>query len=155
TGPNPRGAVIWLHGLGADGHDFEPLVPELVGPADVPLRFVFPHAPVRPVTWNGGVRMRAWYDIFAIDRKAHQDESGLRASDAAVRQLIRGENDRGIPADHIVLAGFSQGGAQAQFTGLRYPEKLAGILGLSCYLPLAGALPAERETANQNTPIFL
>jgi phospholipase/carboxylesterase len=155
TGRRPRASVIWLHGLGADGHDFEPVVPELVGPRERALRFVFPHAPVRPVTINNGYRMRAWYDISGIDRSAVEDEAGIRGADAIVRGLIARENERGIPASSIVLAGFSQGGAMALFTGLRYPEKLAGMIGLSCYLLLAAALDAERNPVNQSTPILM
>ena len=155
TGRNPQAAVIWLHGLGADGHDFEPIVPELVRPTDRPLRFVFPHAPMRPVTLNGGYVMRAWYDIIAIDRRAAEDGQGIRASQALVTELIRGENARGIPSERIVVAGFSQGGAMALFCGTRYPERLAGIIGLSCYQVLATQFDAERLPANQNTPIFL
>jgi phospholipase/carboxylesterase len=155
TGPNPHAAIIWLHGLGADGHDFEPIVPELVQPSERALRFVFPHAPMRPVTVNGGYVMRAWYDIIALDRRAAEDESGIRASQALITEMIRRENARGILTERIVLAGFSQGGAMALFSGTRYPERLAGIIGLSCYLPLAGRFDAERLPANQATPIFL
>jgi len=155
TGRNPQATVIWLHGLGADGHDFEPIVPELVRPSDRPLRFVFPHAPVRPVTLNGGYAMRAWYDIIAIDRRAAEDEQGIRASQALVTELVRRENARGIPTEGVVLAGFSQGGAMALFCGTRYPERLAGILALSCYQVLATRFDAERLPANQATPIFL
>ena len=155
TGRNPQAAIIWLHGLGADGHDFEPIVPELVRPTDRPLRFVFPHAPMRPVTLNGGYVMRAWYDIIAIDRRAAEDEQGIRASQALVTELIRGENARGIPSERIVLAGFSQGGAMALFCGTRYPQRLAGIIGLSCYQVLATRFDAERLPANQDTRIFL
>jgi phospholipase/carboxylesterase len=155
TGRNPQAAVIWLHGLGADGHDFEPIAPELVRPSDRPLRFVFPHAPVRPVTLNGGYAMRAWYDIIAIDRRVAEDEQGIRASQALVTELIRRENARGIPTERIVLAGFSQGGAMALFCGTRYPQRLAGILALSCYQVLATRFDAERLPANQATPIFL
>ncbi len=155
TGANPTAAVIWLHGLGADGHDFEPIVPELVRPGERALRFVFPHAPIRPVTLNGGFAMRAWYDIVSLERRGPEDQSGIRASQATVEELIRRENARGIATSRIVLAGFSQGGSLALFTGLRYGEKLAGIMGLSCYLLLAGRLAAERGTANQSTPIFL
>jgi len=154
TGARPTGTVLWLHGLGADGHDFEPLVPELVRADERPLRFLFPHAPVRPVTINGGMAMRAWYDIVTFDR-ARQDEAGIRASGAAVAALLRRENERGIPTSRIVLAGFSQGGAISLFAGLRYPEALAGIMGLSCYLPLDASLAGERAAANQHTPIFL
>jgi phospholipase/carboxylesterase len=155
TSDHPEASVIWLHGLGADGHDFEPIVPALVGPKEPGVRFVFPHAPVRPVSLNGGMAMRAWYDIIGIDRHAQQDEAGVRASDAQVRALIQRENDRGIPTDRIVLAGFSQGGAMALFTGLRYPHKLAGVMGLSCYMVLAPTLDAERHAANQHTPFFM
>ncbi|HVH82909.1 MAG TPA: hypothetical protein VM713_01205 [Steroidobacteraceae bacterium] len=155
TGANPTAAVIWLHGLGADGHDFEPIVPELVSPGERALRFVFPHAPIRPVTLNGGFAMRAWYDIVSLERRGPEDEAGIRASQAAVETLIRRENARGIATSRIVLAGFSQGGSVALFAGTRYGEKLAGIMGLSCYLLLAGRLAAERGSANQATPIFL
>ena len=155
TGANPTGAVIWLHGLGADGHDFEPIVPELVRAGERALRFVFPHAPIRPVTLNGGFAMRAWYDIVSLERRGPEDEAGIRASQATVEALIRRENARGIATSRIVLAGFSQGGSVALFAGTRYAEKLAGIMGLSCYLLLAGQLAAERSSANQATPIFL
>ena len=155
TGVNPAAAVIWLHGLGADGHDFEPIVPELVGPGERALRFVFPHAPIRPVTLNGGFAMRAWYDIVSLERRSPEDEPGIRASQATVEALIQRENARGIPAARIVLAGFSQGGALALFTGTRYREKLAGIMGLSCYLLLGGRLAAERSAANRSTPVLL
>jgi phospholipase/carboxylesterase len=155
TGPDPTGSVIWMHGLGADGHDFEPIVPELVGPGERSLRFVFPHAPIRPVTINNGYSMRAWYDIIGIDRQSRQDEAGIRGSDAGVRALIRRENERGIPTDRIVLAGFSQGSAMALFSGTRYPEKLAGLMGLSGYMVLAPKFDAERDNANQTVPIFL
>jgi phospholipase/carboxylesterase len=155
TGRDPAGAVIWLHGLGADGHDFEPIVPELVRPGERALRFIFPHAPIRPVTLNGGYAMRAWYDIIALDRRAPQDESGIRASQATIDTLIRREGARGIASERIVLAGFSQGGALALFTATRYPHKLAGIMGLSCYQLLAQRFDAERLPANQATPIFL
>ena len=155
TGPNPVGSIIWMHGLGADGHDFEPIVPELVRPGERALRFVFPNAPVRPVTLNRGYPMRAWYDIMGLERGVAQDEVGIRGSHAAVEALIRRENERGIATNRIVLAGFSQGGAMALYSGTRYPEKLAGIMGLSCYMLLESYLAAERTTANQTTPIFL
>jgi phospholipase/carboxylesterase len=155
TGPNPTASVIWLHGLGADGHDFEPAVPALAPPGARAWRFVFPHAPVRAVTLNGGANMRAWYDIRGFDRHLAQDESGVRASDAAIRALIRRENERGIATRRVVLAGFSQGGAMALYTGTRLPEPLAAIIGLSCYLLLADSFAAERQAANQGTPIFL
>ena len=149
TGPNPQAAVIWLHGLGADGHDFEPIVPELE--LEKPVRFVFPHAPIRPVTINQGMRMRAWYDILQLGGGA-EDETGLRASQQLTEELIRAQ---GLPAHRIVLAGFSQGGAIVLLTGLRYPERLAGVMALSTYLPLAGTLAAERSAANTETPIFM
>ena len=155
TGRNPTAAVIWLHGLGADGRDFEPIVPELVRPGEPALRFVFPNAPVRPVTLNGGYPMRAWYDIAALDRRTTEDERGIRESQATIDALIRRENARGVASEHIVLAGFSQGGAMALFAGVRYRQKLAGIMGLSCYLLLASRLATERVAANQATPIFL
>ena len=155
TGRNPQVSVIWLHGLGADGHDFEPIVPELVQRSERAVRFVFPHAPIRPVTLNGGYAMRAWYDIIALDRRAEEDVNGIRASQELVTAWIRRENASGIPSERIVLAGFSQGGAMALYSGTRYPERLAGIIGLSCYQPLAGRLDAERLAANQATPIFL
>lgn len=154
TGADPRYSVIWLHGLGADGNDFAPIVPELISPAWPALRFVFPHAPVQPVTVNGGAPMRAWYDIVGFDLVSRQDEAGMRSSIAAVEALIEREHARGVPSERIVLAGFSQGGAIALAAGLRHAEKLAGIVALSTYLPLAPALPAERSAANSATPIF-
>jgi phospholipase/carboxylesterase len=155
TGRAPTGSVIWMHGLGADGHDFEPIVPELVQRGERPLRFIFPHAPIRPVTINGGYPMRAWYDIAAIDRRTAEDDSGIRTSQAVIDTLVRRENSRGVASERIVLAGFSQGGAMAVFAGTRFPEKLAGIMGLSCYLLLEPQLLTERSTANQSTPVFL
>jgi phospholipase/carboxylesterase len=155
TGRNPTGTVLWLHGLGADGHDFAPIVPQLVTPDERPLRFIFPHAPVRAVTVNGGASMRAWYDILGFNRGIPQDEVGIRASDAEVGALIRRENQRGIATSRIVLGGFSQGGAISLFSGPRCPEKLAGIMGLSCYMLLEDLLPTERTRANFQTPIFL
>ncbi|HLV28126.1 MAG TPA: dienelactone hydrolase family protein [Burkholderiaceae bacterium] len=155
TGPEPRYSVIWLHGLGADGNDFAPIVPELGLDGVGPLRFVFPHAPQRPVTINNGMVMRAWYDIYMMDLVRREDEAGLRESQQAVEALIARENARGIPTANIVLAGFSQGCAMALQTGLRYPEKLAGIIGLSGYLPLAAQTEGERNAANNATPIFL
>ena len=155
TGRNPNAAVIWLHGLGADGHDFEPIVPQLAQGQKRALRFVFPHAPVRPVTLNNGYAMRAWYDIAALNRAAAEDERGIRASQNTIDALIRRENARGIASERIVLAGFSQGGAMALFAGTRQAQKLAGIIGLSCYLVLAARLLAERNPANDATPIFL
>jgi len=155
TGPNPVATIIWMHGLGADGHDFEPIVPELVRRGERSLRFVFPHAPVRAVTLNNGYRMRAWYDIVSIQRGAAQDDVGIRASYTIVEALIRRENERGIPSSKIVLAGFSQGGAMALYSGTLYPEKLAGIMGLSCYMLLESSFAAERAAVNHATPIFL
>jgi phospholipase/carboxylesterase len=155
TAPRPNAAVIWLHGLGADGHDFEPMVPELVRRGERAWRFIFPHAAPRPVTINGGMTMRAWYDIRGVDRKAKEDETGFRETDLAVRQLIDREVARGIPANRIVLAGFSQGGAVCLYTAPRYPERLAGVMVLSAYLPLANRLDAERAPANTGTPIFM
>jgi len=148
-------SVVLLHGLGADGHDFESLVPELRLPPSPAIRWVFPHAPVRPVTLNGGYRMRAWYDILGLDRQAAQDERGVRESAEMAAALIRRENERGVPSDRIVLAGFSQGGAIALFAGLRHPERLAGILALSTYLPLDSSLAAEAHPANAAVPIFM
>jgi len=154
TAANPRYSILWLHGLGADGHDFAPIVPELVA-ADWPaLRFVFPHAPVRPVTINGGMPMRAWYDIHGFDLLAQQDEAGIRASIAATEALIGRERERGVPDERIFLAGFSQGGAIALAAGLRHASRLAGIVALSTYLPIADTLAAERSAANADVPIF-
>jgi phospholipase/carboxylesterase len=153
TGEAPRLAVIWLHGLGADGHDFEPIVPELELP--FAARFVFPHAPVRRITVNGGAAMRGWYDIFGWGREVRQDEAGIRDSAAAVTQLIEREVARGMPAERVVLAGFSQGGAIALHLGLREPRRLAGILALSTYLPVAATLAAEKSAANAAVPIFM
>jgi phospholipase/carboxylesterase len=155
SSPNPTTSVIWLHGLGADGNDFVPIVRELDLRDCPPIRFVFPHAPTMPVTINGGYVMRAWYDILGTDLVRREDESGLRKSQAAVEQLITREKARGIPAERIVLAGFSQGCAMTLQTGLRYPEKLAGLLCLSGYLPLNEMVAAERHAANQHTPIFM
>ena len=152
TGPSPLGAVIWLHGLGADGHDFEPVVPELE--LEKPVRFVFPHAPIRPVTINMGMRMRDWYDIFQFGGGA-EDATGIRASQKIVEELIEREKRRGLTAKQIVLAGFSQGGAIVLHTGLRYPERLAGILALSTYLPLASSVESEVSKANRNIPVFM
>lgn len=144
-----------MHGLGADGNDFVPVVPELQLGDLGPVRFLFPHAPIQPVTINNGMSMRAWYDIYMADLVRREDETGLRASQQAIEALISREKARNIPAERIVLAGFSQGCAMALQTGLRHPEKLAGIIGLSGYLPLAAATQSERHPANQDTPIFL
>ena len=154
TGPAPSASVIWMHGLGADGHDFEPIVPELGLPGALQVRFIFPNAPVRPVTLNMGMAMRAWYDIIEIGG-GREDGEGLRASQAAIEQLIAAEVARGIPASRIVLAGFSQGGAIAFQTGLRHPQRLAGIMALSTYLPLAGTVEDERSEANRDLPVFM
>jgi phospholipase/carboxylesterase len=155
TGATPNAAIIWLHGLGADGHDFEPIVPELVRPGERAWRFVFPNAPVRPVTLNGGMAMRAWYDIKGLDRLAAEDVAGFRDSDRQVRDLIAREGERGIAANRIVLAGFSQGGAVSLYTATRLPQALAGVMALSCYLPRHGAFAEERAPANDATPIFM
>lgn len=154
TGPNPKASVIWLHGLGADGHDFEPIVPELRLPAELPLRFVFPHAPVRPVTLNGGMPMRAWFDIVKIGVNQPRDVQGMLASRHAVEELIARENHRGVPTARIVLAGFSQGGAVALFSGLQHADKLAGIMALSTWLPADEGLDLRLSSANLATPIF-
>jgi phospholipase/carboxylesterase len=154
TAPHPTHSVIWLHGLGADGNDFAPIVPQLVDRGWPSLRFVFPHAPVRPVTINNGMSMRAWYDIAAFDLNARQDEAGMRASVDEVETLIAREHQRGVPSERILLAGFSQGGAIALAAGLRHAEKLAGIIALSTYLPTHVALASERSAANAAIPIF-
>jgi phospholipase/carboxylesterase len=151
----PDACVIWLHGLGADGHDFLPLVPELRLPASAAPRFVFPHAPVRAVTINNGMRMRAWYDIRELAAGGLEDEAGIRDSAARLTARIRAERDAGIPADRILLAGFSQGGAIALHTALRHPEPLAGLLALSTYLPLAGTLPKEAANSHLHLPILM
>lgn len=148
-------AVIWLHGLGADGHDFVPLLPELRLPSHLAVRFVFPHAPVRPVTVNNGWPMRAWYDIRSLDASGRDDAEGIADSAARVRALIAAEQARGIASRRIVLAGFSQGGAVVLHTGLREPQALAGILALSTYLPLRERLVAEMPAANCQVPILM
>ena len=151
----PSAAVIWLHGLGADGHDFASLVPELDLSGCPPIRFIFPHAPSMPVTVNGGYVMPAWYDILGPNLISQQDAAGIQASERAIVALIAHEVARGIPAEHIVLAGFSQGCAMALHTGLRLPHRLAGIMALSGYLPLVDRLAAERHPANAQTPVFM
>ena len=151
----PRASIIWLHGLGADGHDFEPLIPQLDIVDTLGVRVVLPHAPRRPVTINGGMLMPAWYDIAAANFSRGQDSEGIRASEQQLRALIAREVELGIPAAQVLLAGFSQGGAIALHTGLRYPEPLAGILALSTYLPLAARLEAEMSTANRTIPIMM
>jgi phospholipase/carboxylesterase len=155
TGPPVRAAIIWMHGLGADGHDFEPIVPELDLPDGLGVRFVFPHAPPRPVTINGGAVMRAWYDVTGLGGVRREDESGVRASQRDIEALIEREKKRGLAAGQIILAGFSQGGAMALQTGLRHPERLAGLVVLSSFLPLANALAAEVSPANREVPIFM
>jgi phospholipase/carboxylesterase len=148
-------SVIWLHGLGADGHDFEPIVPELDLPDALAVRFVFPHAPMQAVTINGGAVMRAWYDVYALQGQRREDADGVRASQVRVEELIAREKSRGVQASRIVLAGFSQGGAIALQTGLRHGERLAGIMALSTYLPIASTLAAEAAAANRAGPIFM
>ena len=150
-----RASVIWLHGLGADGHDFEPVVPELGLPDQLGIRYIFPHAPVRPVTINGGMAMRAWYDVKSADLCRQEDVVSIEASSHLLTDYIDAEIALGIPSDHIVIAGFSQGGAIALHTGLRHRERLAGIMALSCYLPVAGTLAAEAHAANRGVPVFM
>ncbi len=165
TAPNPDAAVIWMHGLGADGSDFVPVVPELRLPKTLAVRFIFPHAPRIPVTWNGGYVMRAWYDIESVEEgsvtgdgaghgKRHADAAGVRASCDTVRDLIARENTRGVPTDRIVLAGFSQGGAIAYTAGLTHPEKLAGVVALSTYLPVPSIITEASVAASRATPVF-
>jgi len=148
-------SVIWLHGLGADGHDFVPIVPELRLPASLAVRFVFPHAPMRPVTINNGMRMRAWYDIKDLSASGVPDEAGIRDSAAILAKFIQRERDAGIEARRIVIAGFSQGGAIALHAALRHPERLAGVMALSAYIPLRSALAAEAASANRDIPILM
>jgi phospholipase/carboxylesterase len=155
TGADPVGTVIWMHGLGADGWDFVPIVRELPLPEELALRFIFPHAPVQPVTINNGVQMRAWYDISMNDISRLPDEKGIRESQASVERLIARERSRGVDTSRIVLAGFSQGGAIALQVGLRHADRLAGIAALSTYLPLENSLDAEAAAANRATPIFM
>jgi phospholipase/carboxylesterase len=151
TAEDPVGSVIWLHGLGADGHDFEPIVPELQ--LSVPLRFVFPHAPVRPVTINGGMSMRAWYDIVSFDAEGRADADGVRASTALLEALIEREVARGIPAERIVIAGFSQGGAIAINAAMHARRKLAGLMALSTYIAVPGA--AVDGAGHRDLPVFM
>ncbi len=148
-------AVVLMHGLGADGHDFESVVPELRLGEGSALRWVFPHAPVRAVSISGGYRMRAWYDIVGLSSRSPEDEAGIRDSAQSIDRLIEREARRGIPAERVVLAGFSQGGALALHTALRYPQRLAGVIALSTYLPLARRLPAEAHPANAAVAIFM
>jgi phospholipase/carboxylesterase len=155
TKQNPNSSVIWLHGLGADGHDFESLVSELNLPNETAIRFIFPHAPVAPVTINGGYPMRSWFDILGLDKTANQDEVGIRRAQGAINQLIDQVAAAGIATNRIILGGFSQGGALALHTALRYPQKLAGAIGLSTYLPLAESAPNEKHLNNHELDIFL
>lgn len=159
TGPDPLGSVIWLHGLGADGHDFEAIVPELRWPADMPLRFVFPHAPVRPVTINNGMQMRAWYDIRSLDADGRADEAGIRASSKTLDDLVAAEEARGIGADKIVVAGFSQGGVIVLHNALRSTKRLAGLMALSTYMPLPRTIAAEvaenPDCQDRSLPVFM
>jgi phospholipase/carboxylesterase len=159
TGAPAEGSVIWLHGLGADGHDFEPIVPELGLAGQRNLRFVFPHAPLRPVTINGGMTMRAWYDVLTLERGGPQDEAGIRDSSGLLEMLIEREHEREIPYEKIVLAGFSQGGAIALHTALRYPQRLAGLMALSTWLPLSDCIDQEvvqnADAQTQDLPIFM
>lgn len=155
TGPDPRYSVIWMHGLGADGSDFEPVVPALALPCSPAVRFLFPHAPYRAVTCNAGYVMRAWYDIVSLAPHSRQiDEAGLLESRTLVRQLIQREADRGVPGERVILAGFSQGGAVAYLTGLTHPTPLAGIIALSTYIPSPGLLVDGFVEANRQVPVF-
>ena len=153
TAPDPEGSIIWLHGLGADGHDFEPIIPELRLPGSLALRFVFPHAPVRPVTLNGGMAMRAWYDIISLDRSGPVDDAGINESSGILESLIEREEQRGIDRERIVVAGFSQGGAIAINTVLRAQGKLGGLLALSTWLALPDA--ANGEVFDTSLPVFM
>jgi len=151
----PEASVIWLHGLGADGHDFEPIVPHLGSAVTERTRFIFPHAPMRPVTINGGFVMRAWYDVVDVDIARRADAAGVHESEKILRGYIDAEVASGVPAERIIVAGFSQGGAIALHGCLRYPERLAGVLGISCYLPLRATIAEGRAPANATTPIFM
>lgn len=155
TADNPTASVIWLHGLGADGHDFEALVPQLNLPKTLAIRFIFPHAPNRPITLNNNYVMRGWYDICSLEFNQQEDAEGIQQSSLEITQLIKQENERGIPCQRILLAGFSQGGAVVLHTALRYPEKLAGVMALSTYLPLHKTFENEMSSANKNLPIFM
>lgn len=155
TGPRPSASMIWLHGVGADGHHFEPLASQLTGPSTPSMRFIFPHAPVRRITLCNGESMRAWYDLRNVDRQLQQDEEAIRASCAAVSVLLQREQERGIPSRRIVLGGFSQGAALSLFTGPRFPAKLAAIIALSGYRLIASSFATERQPCNQHTPVFL
>ena len=155
TGAKPLYSIIWLHGLGADGNDFAPIVPQLVQPDWPAVRFVFPHAPVRSVTINGGARMRAWYDILGLEIAQRQDERGVRESSAFVDTLIEREATRGVPSNRVFVVGFSQGGAIALAAGLRHRDRLAGIVALSTYLPIAERTAEEASAANRGLPVFM
>jgi len=155
TGDNPRLSIIWMHGLGADANDFVSAVPALSLGPDRPIRFIFPNAPQRPVTINGGMVMRAWFDVLGVDMDSRVDEQGVRESAAAIELLIQKEIERGVPADRIILAGFSQGGAVALFCSLRFPQKLAGVIALSTYLPVRGRVGVEASEDNRSTSIFM
>jgi phospholipase/carboxylesterase len=155
TGKNPNRSVIWLHGLGADGHDFEPIVPELLRPGFPAIRFIFPHAPVQPVSINGGMAMRAWYDLYGADLAAREDETGILASVKLVHGLLDRERDAGVRSEHLLLAGFSQGGAITLAAGLRYGHSLGGLIALSTYLPLRAQAAETMHTANLKTPVFM
>jgi len=150
-----QASVIWMHGLGADGYDFANIVPELHLSPSLPIRFIFPHAPMQPVSLNRGMVMRSWFDIAALHEDALEDDTGLRQAATWVDELIKQEQQRGIPMDRILLAGFSQGGALALYAGLRYPQPLGGIIALSTYLPLGNKLAAEASSANKQIPIFM
>lgn len=154
TGNNPDYLIIWLHGLGADGHDFEPVVPQFNNP-DLTFKFIFPHAPVQPVTINGGMAMRAWYDITAMDINRQVDEAGLNQSAQLVNALIKEQLDNGFTADQIILAGFSQGGALALHMALSGQHKLAAVIALSCYLPIPQVLDKSGSAHNKSTPFFM
>ncbi|MFM9913985.1 MAG: alpha/beta hydrolase [Methylophilaceae bacterium] len=153
SAPNPQHSIIWLHGLGADGGDFLPIAQELG--LEKPVRFIFPHAPTMPVTINGGYVMRTWYDIFSLEIGSPQDDAGIRRSQAEIEMLIAQEVARGVTSENILLAGFSQGGAIVLHTALRHPQKLAGVLALSTYLPLHATVESERSVANTDIPIFM
>lgn len=155
TSTHPTHTILWLHGLGADGNDFVPIIQELELPFAAAIRFIFPHAPEQSVTINSGLVMRAWYDIKHINLKRHEDEAGIRHSQQAIAALIERENQRGVPSANIILAGFSQGGVMALHVGLRYPYRLAGIIALSAYLPLTHTFAPEAQVANTSTPIFM
>lgn len=155
TGSNPTHSIIWMHGLGADGNDFVPIIEELDLPKTIAIRFIFPHAPKQPVTVNGGFIMRAWYDIRSADLDHAEDEVGLKRSEQLIMQLIEKEKSRGVASENIVLAGFSQGGVMSLFVGLRYAEKLGGVMVLSGYLPLAHQFESGTHLVNHTTPIFI